>query len=74
MSIRIDARAKRQPALENGMLEIDSTLIENSIRPMALDRKNCVFVLMCHGAIWPQVGPDRSTGQDARGRRDAVIL
>ncbi|PZX10347.1 transposase IS66-like protein, partial [Breznakibacter xylanolyticus] len=32
-----------QNYLTNGMLEIDSNLIENSIRPLALGRKNYLF-------------------------------
>jgi transposase len=32
-----------QNYLSNGMLEIDSNLIENSIRPLALGRKNYLF-------------------------------
>jgi len=32
-----------QNYLKDGMLEIDSNLIENSIRPLALGRKNYLF-------------------------------
>ena len=32
-----------QNYLSNGMLEIDSNLVENSIRPLALGRKNYLF-------------------------------
>ena len=32
-----------QNYLDNGMLEIDSNLIENSIRPLSLGRKNYLF-------------------------------
>jgi transposase len=32
-----------QNYLANGMLEIDSNLVENSIRPLALGRKNYLF-------------------------------
>jgi hypothetical protein len=32
-----------QNYLKNGMLEIDSNLVENAIRPLALGRKNYLF-------------------------------
>jgi transposase len=35
--------ASLQNYLKNGMLEIDSNLVENSIRPLALGRKNYLF-------------------------------
>lgn len=40
-----------QNYLTNGMLEIDSNLVENSIRPLALGRKNYLFAGSHDGAI-----------------------
>jgi len=38
--------------LQNGQLEIDNNLVENSIRPLALGRKNWLFAGSEQGAKW----------------------
>ena len=38
--------------LENGEVEIDNNLVENSIRPVALGRKNYLFAGSEQGAKW----------------------
>jgi hypothetical protein len=50
-----------QNYLTNGMLEIDSNLVENSIRPLALGRKNYLFAgshsLSCETGMLPKTLP-----------------
>jgi hypothetical protein len=41
--------------IEDGQLEIDNNLVENSIRPVALGRKNYLFAGSHNGAEWAAV-------------------
>ena len=41
--------------VEDGRLEIDNNLVENSIRPVAIGRKNYLFAGSHNGAKWAAI-------------------